>query len=352
MSQDILVSAMDLRNFGYAALRSVGVASSMYRPVIDGLVETSLRGVDSHGVRLIPHYARAVLVGRIKKNARFSFRKTAPSTGVVDADHGFGIAAGLFAMDHAMKLAKSSGIGGVAVKHSSHFGAAAIYGLRAARKNMIGMAFTDVDSLVFPYGGKKTYFGTNPICFTAPMEGEDPFCLDIATTLVPLNKILAYRAAGKTLSTGWAADAEGHPTTDPEKAVAPIAIGEHKGYGLAMMVAIFSSLLVGAPFGNAINSMFPLNSKRRNLGHFFLAINIAKFRPVIQFKKDLRRMAHALRSIRPMDPQKPVMVLGDPEKKQFSVRSKNGIPVPKHDTQAFIQLAQEFNLDAKRFFSL
>lgn len=348
MPQEISISAKRLRTFGYAVFRRVGVGPSIYKSVVDALVETSLRGVDSHGVRLLPHYVHAVMVGRIKKDASFSFCQTSPSTGIVDADHGFGIAAGVFAMDHAIGLARDSGMGGVAVKQSSHFGAAATYGLRAAKKNMIGMAFTDVDSLVFPYGGKQTYFGTNPICFTAPMEGEEPFCLDMATTLVPLNKILAYRAAGRILEPGWAADAQGNPTSDPQKAVSPIPIGAHKGYGLAMMVAILSSLLVGAPFGNAIPSMFPLNGKRRNLGHFFLAINIAAFRPVKQFKKDIKVMAQQLRAIPPVDPMNHVMVLGDPEKKMFSIRSKKGIPVPKHDIHAFTTLGSELGFDAQR----
>ncbi len=349
---DVFISALRLKKFGYTALRRAGVGSDMYRPVVDALIETSLRGVDSHGVRLIPHYTRAVLVRRINKDAHFSFRQTAPSTGIVDADDGFGIAAGVFAMDHAIHLARATGVGVITVKHSSHFGAAAIFGLRAARKNMIGLSCTDVDSLVFPYGGKHTYFGTNPICFTAPMEGEGPFCLDMATTVVPLNKILAYRGANKSLESGWAADAEGNPTTDPHKAVSPIPIGGYKGYGLAMMVAILSSLLVGAPFGNAISSMFPLDNKRRNLGHCFLAINIAKFRSIAQFKKDMRTMARQLRSIPAIDPNVPVVVPGDPEKKTFAVRSKEGIPIPTHDIEAFMELSKALGLDAQRILLL
>lgn len=347
---NILISHKKIAAFGQALLDAFEVSTWHSKPVINGLVETSLRGVDSHGVRLIPHYVRAVMVGRIKKIPHFVFRQTSSSTGVLDADHGFGIAAGITAMDHAIGLAKKSGIGGVAVKNSSHFGAAAIFGLRAAKRDMIGMAFTDVDSLVFPYGGKKTYFGTNPICFTAPMEGEDAFCLDMATSRVPLNKILAYRAAKKPLESDWGADESGNPTTDPEKAVSPIPIGDYKGYGLAMMVAIFSSLLAGMPFGPHISAMYPLDGKRRNLGHFFLAINIAVFCSVRRFKKDLSQMARELRSISPVDSSTPVMVPGDPEKKQHALRSKNGIPIPPHDLEALRALAKELGIDSTPYF--
>lgn len=342
------ISSKRLQKFGYEALRRVGVKVSMYTPVVDGLVETSLRGVDSHGIRLIPHYARAVSIGRINRSATFSFRKTSPSTGIVDADAGFGIAAGVCAMDHAIFLARQSGVGAVAVKDSSHFGAAAIFGLRAARKNMIGMAFTDVDALTFPYGGnQQKFFGTNPICFTAPMAGEDPFCLDMATTRVALNKILSYRSQGKQLEPGWGADEEGRPTTDPYKAVAPVPIGDYKGYGLAMMVAVLSSVLVGVPFGRDIPSMFPLDKKQRNLGHFFLAIDIKRFRAVAAFKRDLRRMADVLRATPSIDPANPVIVPGDQEKKFFAERSRHGIPVPIHDLEAFRTLGRELGVDNK-----
>lgn len=347
---DILISHRKIAAFGQALFHAVEVPLWHSRPVVDGLVETSLRGVDSHGVRLIPHYVHAVMVGRIKKTPRFSFQQASPSTGVLDADHGFGIAAGITAMDHAIELAKKSGIGGVVVKRSNHFGAAAIFGLKAARKSMIGMAFTDVDSLVFPYGGKKTYFGTNPICFTAPMEGEEPLCLDMATSRVPLNKILAYRAAKNPLEPGWGADESGNPTTDPEKAVSPIPVGDYKGYGLAMMVAIFSSLLAGMPFGRRIHAMYPLNGQRRNLGHFFLVIDIGRFRPISSFKKDLAQMANELRSIPPTKRGMSVMVPGDPEKKQYATRLRNGVPVPSHDVEAFRGVARELNIDSSAHF--
>jgi len=350
IQNEVLVFPDTVRSFGYSALRRVGVSANMYKPVIDGLVETSLRGVDSHGIRLIPHYVRAVLTGRINKDAKFSFWKKAPSVGLVDADAGFGIAAGVYAMDQAIKLANSSGVGAVSVRNSSHFGAAAIFGLRAAKKNMIGMVFTDVDSLSYPFGGVKTFFGTNPICFTAPMGREGPFCLDMATTRVAFNKILAYRSLGKPLDVGWGADENGIPTTDATKAVSPIPIGDYKGYGLAMMVAIFSSLLAGVPYGPDIPAMFPLDGRRRNLGHFFLAIDIKRFRPISQFKRDLQNMSNMLRLITPVDPAQPVIVSGDLEKKQFSIRRKYGIPVPKHDIDEILFLAKEINIDSHIFF--
>lgn len=333
-----------LREFGYAMFRKIHVSERLYTVVVDELVETSLRGVDSHGVRLIPHYVEAAIVGRINKKPKFSFKKTAPSTGIFDADHGYGIAAGVRAMDKAIDLAKKVGIGGVVVKNSSHFGAAAIYGLCAAKKDMIGMAFTDVDALVFPHGGKQTYFGTNPICFCAPMAGEEPFCLDMATSRVPFNKIRAYAAQKKMLEAGWAFDKEGNPTTDPERAVSPAPMGDYKGYGLAAVVSIFSSLLSGMPFGPHIHHMFPLDGKKRFLGHFFLALDIAAFTPVQVFKASMRRVAEELRRVTPRNATFPVMVPGDPEKRCYRERIKQGIPVADSDALIFKELSRELGI--------
>lgn len=330
-----------LKKFGYQLIISSGVPKDIGTVVIDGLVETSLRGTDSHGIRLLSHYLRAIEAGRINRNPKFSFRKTSASTGIFDADNGLGIAAGVAAMDHAMSLAKKTGIGAVSVKNSSHFGAAAIYGLRAAHANMLGLAMTDVDSLVFPYGGKRTYFGTNPICFAAPIEDEEPFCLDMATSRVPLNKIFAYRSAHKKLEKGWAFDASGMETTDPYRAVSPAPMGDYKGYGLAAMVSILSSLLSGMPFGPTIPAMFPLDNKKRMLGHFFTAIDISKFQPVALFKRRMKQMADELRHVTPSHPRNPVLFPGDPEKKEYSLRLKNGIPVS-------VDIIKELNVLAKQ----
>jgi len=348
----VLIDAKHVTAFGYEVFARLGVPKGVYQPVIDGLVETSLRGVDSHGIRLIPHYCYAVENGRITKDPRFSFRKTAAGTGILDADHGFGIAAGVAAMDYAVHLAKAAGIGMVTVKNSTHFAAAAIFGLQAARAGMIGLVGTDVDSLVFPHGGKETYFGTNPICFTAPVAGEDPFCVDMASSRVPLNKILAYRQAGKTLEAGWALDANGKPTTDPSTAVSPTPMGEYKGYSLAAMISVLSSVLVGMPFGPAIHPMYPLDGKRRELGHFFIALDISKFRPVSVFKKDMKRMVTELRVVPPADPKVPVLAPGDPEKEQYRLRSKKGIPVSAHDLDAFRTLVNHLHMDGKKYLPI
>src|ERR1700722_12780653 len=162
-------------------LGSAGVDRESLDHVVDSLMQTSLRGVDSHGIQLFPHYVRAARAGRINVAPRITIEDTGASTAILDADHAFGHRAGADAIDHAVDLATKTGVGAVSVRHSSHFGAAAYFALRAADRGFIGFAFTNADSLVKAFNAQKAVFGTNPICFTAPLEDEGPLCLDLAT---------------------------------------------------------------------------------------------------------------------------------------------------------------------------
>lgn len=291
-------------------------------------VSTSLRGVDSHGINLIPHYHRAVVSGRINRSPRFDFVQTASGTGTLNADHAAGHHAGAVAMEKAIELAEVSGIGAVGVKDSSHFGAAAYFGLLAARKNMLGFAFTNADALVKAHGAKQAFFGTNPICFTAPLANEEPFCLDMATSGVSWNKILNYRRRGDRLPDGWAFDAHGQPAADPQLAKSLNPSGGYKGYGLGMMVDVLCALLVGGMPGKDLLPMYtsPIETRRR-ISHFFMALNISKFIPVDAFRANLQEVVDRLRKLEPVDSNVPVMVAGDPEKKMERVRLRAGIPM-------------------------
>src|SRR5262245_18696986 len=133
-SQERLISHVELQKTFRQILAAANVDEDNAKHVIDGLIQTSLRGVDSHGIRLFPHYVRAVKAGRVNARPKMKFTKTGESAGRLDADHAFGHAAGALAMEHAIALAKKSGVGAVAVFNSTHFGAAAYYGLMAAEK--------------------------------------------------------------------------------------------------------------------------------------------------------------------------------------------------------------------------
>lgn len=343
------IDHLSLRKIGYQIFLGTGIQSVFYKQVIDNLVETSLRGVDSHGIRLIPHYVRALQIGRINKKPKFSFRKTSVTTAIFNADHGFGINAGIQAMSLAIDLAKEGGMGSVAVKNSTHFGAAAIYSLMAAKKNMIGLSFTNTDSLVLPFGAKYPYLGTNPICFAAPVAEESPFCLDMATSKIAWNKVLAHRRTNTPLDTYNVVDKEGNSCTDPHLASALLPLGEYKGYGLALMIEILCSMLTGMPYGKHIKKMYPLTKEKRQISHFFLAIDIKKFQKIHDFKFSLKNMLEEIRSIPVAEEFKNVLVPGDPEKLSYSQRLKEGIPITEEVYEGVLSILEELNIHNEIF---
>ena len=325
------LTAQELQDLAIKILRSVGVPAEIAEFPAKGLVWTSLRGIDSHGIRLLPHYLAGVEGGRINHAPKMYFEQTAPATGLVEADHTFGHAAGMKAMQHALELAQESGIGAVGVRNSSHCGAMSWFAHEAARQDMIGVAFTHATPRVKSPGASRSFFGNNPICFVAPMYGEEPFCFDAATTAITFNAVKAAAASGENLPHGVVADGQGCMTIDPNKAEQLIPIGDYKGFGISMVVDILCAMLTGMPGGNQISKMFDESmSKNRKLGHFFCAINIASFQDVINFKIKLKEMVDDVRVEPALNPKKPVIVPGDPEKLAWKTRTELGIPIPKH----------------------
>ncbi len=331
----------DIRRFAYEAFKAVGCTEEVADLTSYALWLTGVRGVDSHAIRLLPHYVAGVEQGRINPDPNFQIESRAPATAVFDADHTFGHAATMRAMRHAISLAEAIGVGMVVVKNSSHNGAMGTYGLEAAKNSMIGMAMTNASSSVRSPNSKTSFFGTNPTCIAAPMLNEDPFCFDATPVPFSVNKVKTYAEDDNPLpDLTYAADKEGHPTTDASLAAQMLPIGDYKGFGFLMMADVMSSLLSGMPSGDNVASMYktPLSEHRR-LAHFCMAVNIASFRDVEEFKRDLQHTADKIRQQPRMNDDVPVMVPGDPEKATTEHRKANGIPVKDIDFDRLSELA-------------
>jgi LDH2 family malate/lactate/ureidoglycolate dehydrogenase len=246
-------------------------------------------------------------------------------------------------MDLAVEKARAFGIGAVGVRNSNHFGAAGVYALRAAERGLIGLSTTAVfKASIVPTYGREARFGTNPIAFAAPAGRNRPFLLDMATSTVALGKFKLYAREDKAIPEGWALDEAGRPQTDPKQALVdrlmtPLGgsreMGGHKGYGLAAMVEILSTIVPGASYA----PLRPAGAERNDVGHFHLAMHPEAFRDGGDFESDLDALIDALRATSPADPAQPVMVAGDPEYAARERRSRDGIPVP----QSLLTLVQK-----------
>ena len=296
--------------------------------VSKGLIETSLRGVDSHGIRLLPHYLNALKNGRINGNPKFEIIQTFPAFVGLQADNAFGHAAGYKSIEIGIELANKYGIGAISVFNSSHPGAMASFSLEAARQGYCSFSFTNADSLLQSYNGKKSFFGTNPICFAAPRKDEEPFCIDMAPTYIPWNKILEKKEKNQMLEVGVAVDKDGNETINPSEAQTLIGIGKYKGFALASMVEVLCSTLSGMPYGPHIPSMYGSSIKtKRKLGQFYLVfrndVNISSE----EFMASLKGMSDEVRDQVPKFYKNSVLMPNDPQINYVKERLKNGIPV-------------------------
>ena len=336
----------ELNKLVFEVLMAAKVRKDVSQYVTDGLVSASLRGIDSHGIRLLPHYITCVEKGRINPDPKYKFEKTSASTGKLNGDHTFGHGAGMEGMKKAIEIARESGTGHVAVYNSSHFGAAAFFAFEAAKHDMVGMSFTNATPHVLTTGGKTAFFGNNPVCFVAPCEDEEPFCLDMATSAITFNKVLQHKTYDIPIPSNTVADESGEPTTDPDKAKYLLPIGDYKGYGLSMMVDIMCSLFSGMPCGGQVSEMY--NGKydqKRYIGHYFMAIRIDCFEDVNKFKKRLSNMMMALRAEPRRDDNVPILIPGDPEKITKKDRLKNGIPVKDYEYKELMKLAEKYRIN-------
>jgi len=325
--RETLIQHGKLTAFTASCLEKLGLGTTDARLVAETLVASNLRGVDSHGVVRLPHYATRLRNGTVKPRPDIGVRRTGPSAAVVEGDAGMGQLVATRAMQEAISLAKSNGVGAVVARNSSHCGACAWFVEMAVKEGMVGLALTHTDPIMVPPGMKRIFLGSNPIAFGAPGGDGPPVIVDMSTTHAAWGKVIVARQEGKPIPADWAVDAQGKATTDAGAAVGLAPTGAHKGYALAMMVEILCALLAGVPFGLHVTKMYGELDKPRNLGHFMLALDVARFTEPKAFGSRIKLLLQEIHAAEPADPSRPPMAPGEPERLMAAQREKEGVPL-------------------------
>jgi len=333
--------------FCESAFTACGADAATARDATRSMMHGSVHGVDSHGVRLTAHYVRALEGGRLNKAPKPEFRRIKAGSGLLEGDHAQGARATYLAMDHAMEMARESGIAAVGIRNSSHFGPAGAYAKYAADKGFLALVVANSDSFVRLHDGTERFHGTNPFSVAAPSGGADPWLLDMATSAVPYNRVELYRSLGVTLPEGVASDAEGVNTTDPHKAemLAPVG-GEFgfKGAALGGVAEIFSAVLTGMRLSPEILGMGgPDMSTPREMGAFVLAMDPDGFIGAGIVEAGMRRYLDLLRNS-PARPGCKVMAPGDREWAEAARRRVDGLPLDPVTQDGFRTLAATYGL--------
>lgn len=308
-------------------LTGVGLSNKHAMIVAEILVHADLRNVNSHGVLRTEHYVNRIKAGGINVDANITFNTSGIVTGVVDGDDGIGHVVADSAMNHAIDIAKKHGVGMVTAINSSHCGALSYFVEKATQHHLIGIAMTHTDKIVVPFGGKESFLGTNPLAYGIPAKKNHPLILDMATSNVALGKVLEYKEEGKVIPHGWGVNSDGESVTNPEEVVHLSPFGGPKGYGLSLIVDIFSGLLSGSAFGPHVSKMYGEFEKKRKLGHYFCVIDPAMFTNREQFLQNMDKMMDELRMVKPAPGVSQVLVPGELEQKNYEYNLENGISI-------------------------
>lgn len=325
----------DLKNYIVRFFEHYDVPEADARIVADVLTSADLRGVESHGIiRLDSYYGSLIRKGLINPKSPVKILNETPAVMAVDGGQGLGHVVGYQTMQRCIEKAREVGVCMATVRNSNHYGIAGYYAMMALPHDMIGISFTNAQPLVAPTYGKTAILGTNPIAVAAPAGNHQPYVLDMATSIVAIGRITVYQKAGLPIPEGWGVDKDGLMTTDPNDVLqggALMALGGtdimrgYKGYGLALMVDIFSGVLAGAGFALGVGG--PKTNRPANVGHFFAAISIDAFRPVFDFKQDMDSLLHMLKTAPKALGQDRIYIHGEKEFELAEHYRRNGVPL-------------------------
>jgi (2R)-3-sulfolactate dehydrogenase (NADP+) len=268
------ISLEKLTKLTARALKRAGASRSMAHSTAQALVAAEAEGLGGHGLSRVALYCQHLHEGRANGKAKPKVIKRKGATALIDAGGGLAFPACALAVKEAITRARRSGVSFIGVTNSHHMGALAYHLAPIAQAGMVGLAFTISPSAINAWGGKRAFYGTNPVAAVFPRKDAEPVVIDLSLTEVTRGKIMVYAKEGKPIPPGWAVDKDGNPTTDAKAALTGSlnAIGGAKGAALALMVEVLCVALTGAAFSFENDSYFDPGNKPR-IGHAILAID-------------------------------------------------------------------------------
>lgn len=355
-----------LERFMRAVFTGLGVPRTQAAICAAVLISADKLGFDSHGIsRLKPIYYDRIRQGIQLPKTKITTVKETGTTAVLDGGNGMGHVVAHRAMNLAIRKAKKSGLGMVAVRNSTHFGIAGYYSLMAVKAGMIGITGTNARPSIAPTFGIENMLGTNPLTFGMPTDDPFPFLLDCATSIVQRGKIEIYAKLDQPMPKGWVIAPDGTSKTDPHEVLADLVAGSaallplggagedhagYKGYGYAAAVEILSAALQQGAYLKMLSG-FDRNGRKipYPLGHFFLAIDIAHFTPLPVFRKIAGTILRQLRAARKAPGEKRIYTAGEKEHLTWQLRKKKGIPVNRETRKEMLAMRDELGLMKYRF---
>jgi uncharacterized oxidoreductase len=319
-----------LRGFVRCIFEASGSLPAEAGLVADHLVDSNLRGHDSHGSIRAAKYVGWVEAGHLLPNRHAEVVSDRAALAVVDGGFGYGQVIGREAMEMAIERARRFGFCALGIRNSGHLGRVGAWAEQLAEANLASFHFVNTSGfgiLVAPHGGSDRRLSANPVAAGVPLKGKPPLILDIATSAIAEGKIQVARNRGERIEPGLVMDGNGQPTNDPERFYAspPGAIfpfGGHKGSGLSFMCEVLAGSLTGGASSHPDN---PTASRLVN-NMLTLAFDPAAF-PTEQFETDVARLAAWTKASPPIEPGGEVLLPGEIEARTMAERLEKGVPM-------------------------
>ena len=331
--------------FTESVLRAEGVPAADAQLLADTLVTAELWGHASHGLLRLPWYVARLRSGATRRVTEVETLRDTGALMVLDGQHGIGQVITAQAVKLGIDRAKSHGVSAIGIRNSGHFGTAAYFTRRAAEAGCIAFLSTNASPAMAPWGGKQKSIGTNPWSIAAPAGRHGVVVMDMANTAVARGKIYLAAEHGQPIPEGWAADAEGNPTTDPRAAIEGLILpmAGPKGYVMSFMFDVLAGVLTGSAYGDAVAGPYQPN-ETSGAGHLLLTIDMSAMVDPDEYAQRVETLIDATRAAPKASWADEILVPGELEERN-AVRNAEGITLAATTWASLAVLAAETNVE-------
>lgn len=275
----VRLTLQEVHELARGTLVACNTDESSAESVAASVAASEADGIHSHGLARLPTYCEHARCGKIDGHARPTAEQVAPAGIRVDARDGFAHPAIDLGLERLLPLTRKSGIAALAITRSYNCGVCGYHVERIADAGLIALGYVNAPASIAPWGGSDPVFGTNPVSFAAPRRSGPPLVIDQSSSVVAKSEIVVHKQNGEPIPEGWALDAEGNPTTDPEAALAGsmVPMGGYKGAGIALMVEILAAAVTGSSLAIDASSFADNEGGSPRTGQFFIALDPETF---------------------------------------------------------------------------
>ena len=330
-----------LRDFVTALFVAHGAVQAQAASAARHMVWCEMVGRQNFGLERVAIHLKRIEAGVLTPQHEATVATISPSIARIDGRGGFGYHAAERAMEHAITLARDTGIGVVGVRNSNFFGAGAYYVNMAAAASMIGFAMSNSVPQVVAYGGLRPVLGTNPFAFGAPRRNGVHLLIDMATSSLAGSTVRDHIDKGIPLPEGAAIDAAGNPITDTAKVSkwALLPFGGPKGFGVSLMVEMLAGIITGAGVGDGVASIYKDFTRAGDNGHFLMALDIARWMDLDSYHARFEGLVAAIKAS-----GDGVLLPGEVRWEHYRESLANGVVLEGRTAEAAANLAAQAKL--------